>query len=654
MTSDAADLSTDFAAEFPADEAGWRVAAEAALKGRPLEPLLKPKLVDGLAYDAIAARAPARPIAGRPAGLRWTAMTRIDLASPADANAQALEDLNNGASGLSLALASAEGGEGVAAQTLDRLDAALAGVMLDLAPLLLDAAPFEAEAAAALAAGLVDKRGQAPADVSVLFALDLTRDLARVGALALPWEASARRLAGVVSDLLARGYAAPILMMDQRIAHDAGASEAQELAGALAAAVEHVRALGAHGLDAAAVADAMSFCFSADADQFATIAKLRAARLLWSAIRRELGLDDRPVHIHAETSRRMMARNDAQTNMVRTTIAAFSAGVGGADSVTVLPYTQPLGAAHADARRIARNAQSIVLEETNGYRVADPAAGAGAIEGLTDAIAARAWAFFREIEAEGGLHKALVSGFWAARIAETRTARERGVATRKIAVVGVSEFPKADEAAIDLPAAAPAEPAPRGAPAGPFGESGFSGLVAAFAAGASTADVVEVYGFDRQDVAAPLAATRLAEPYERLRAANEAAALRPSAFLALLGPVARHSARAGFIRNLLAAGGIVAIDGPASEAPGEIAEAFKASSARLAVVCGADPDYAEAGAALAAALGQAGATVWLAGRPKEGREALEGAGVARFVAAGDDAIGVLTEATAIASNGGAA
>lgn len=606
MTTDASGFTTDFAAEFSASEAEWRRAAEAALKGRPLDPVIRGELLDDVAFDAILPRAKAKPIAGRPAGARWTAMTRIDIADPAKASAQALEDLENGASGLSLILA----GAGRAGVDAGRLAETLDGVLLDLAAIHLDAAPFEGVEAARNMAAVIDARGLNPSAVSVLFGLDLMRDLLSLGGSPKPWADAVADTAAVVDELASKGFSSPILLIDQRLTHDAGASEALELATALASAVEHLRVLPGASLDIAGLA------FSLDADQFAGIAKLRAARLLWAALRREVGLNEKPVHVHAQSSLRMMTRNDAQTNMVRTTIAAFAAGVGGADSVVALPHDIALGGTDADARRIARNTQSIVLEETNAYRVADPAAGAGAIEKLTDALAERAWALFQEIEAEGGLLAAAKSGVWRDMVIKSRDSRARNVATRKSPIVGVSQFPKASEI-----------------------------LPAHDARSGGAARVVDMK-------VATVQPTRIAEPFEALRAANEAKSPRPSVYLALLGPIARHSARAGFMRNLLEAGGLGVVDGPIEGDAAALADGFATSGATIAVVTGADADYAETGAAVAKALASADATVWLAGRPKDGAAQLEGAGVSRFVAAGDDALEILNAASQ--ANGGAA
>ncbi|GLK77212.1 methylmalonyl-CoA mutase [Methylopila jiangsuensis] len=653
LTSPAA---TAFADDFAtATREDWLKAAEAALKGRPLEPVIRRRTMDGVTVNALLERVTPRVVAGRPAGGRWTAMTVIDIADPEAANAQALEDLNNGASGLSLKLAGPGETHGLVADTLDRLDRALDGVLLDLAPLHLELPAFHGRATAALVTALVERRKLDPASVFVLFGADLLRDLARTGALPRSWEAMCARLAGAIAGMRRRGFTSPVLSVDARQHHGAGATDAQELGAALGSATQQVRGLVAAGLPLETAADAVSFAFACDAEQFTTIAKLRAARLLWAAWRREAGLPEAPVHIHAETSRRMLTRRDAHTNMVRSTIAAFAAGVGGADSIVVLPFTDALGGINADARRIARNAQAIILEETNAHRVADPAAGAGAIEAYTDDLAEAGWAAFREVEAEGGFLAALANGSWQDRLMESRAAREAAVAKRSVPIVGVSEFPQADEAPIALDPRPAVEASPSRRPlAGPVGEdeAGYDALVAAALDGASLADLAAATATAPTLTVRPCDTERLAAGFERLRAENEAATPRPGVFLALLGPIARHSARAGFIRNLTVAGGLKPVDGPILGSADDVAEAFAQSGLKLAVLCGSDDGYAEEGAALAKALAARGAAVWLAGRPKEGREALEAAGVARFVAAGDDMLTTLKEASA-ASAGGA-
>ena len=167
--------------------------------------------------------------------------------------------------------------------------------------------------------------------------------------------------------------------------HAAGGSEAQELAFALASAVAYLRALEQSGI---ALDDARRFIYfrlAADQDQFLTIAKFRAMRKLWARVEEACGLEPLPAFVAAETAWRMMTKRDPHGNIVRGTIAALAAAVGGADAVTVLPFSAALGVPDAFARRIARNTQTILIEEANIHRVADPAAGSGAIEALTDA-----------------------------------------------------------------------------------------------------------------------------------------------------------------------------------------------------------------------------------------------------------------------------
>ena len=177
-------------------------------------------------------------------------------------------------------------------------------------------------------------------------------------------------------------------------------------------------------------------------------------RRLWARVEAACGLDPKPLRLHAETAWRMMNRNDPFVNILRTGLAACSAGLGGADSVTVIPYTASLGLADAFARRVARNSQIVLIEESNLARVADPAAGAGGFEALTEELTTTAWAAFQAIEREGGIVASLQAGAIQARIGETRATRAKNVATRREPLTGASEFPFLAEkpvTVLDLP-----------------------------------------------------------------------------------------------------------------------------------------------------------------------------------------------------------
>jgi methylmalonyl-CoA mutase len=372
-----------------------------------------------------------------------------------------------------------------------------------------------------------------------------------------------------------------------------------------------LRALEGAGLSLEDARSVIGFRVAVDADQFASICKLRALRRLWARVEESCGLQPFPAYIEAETAWRMMTRRDPYVNALRTTTAAFSAGVGGADAVVTLPFTQALGLPDAQARRLARNAQLILIEESNLARVADPAAGAGGYEALTDALAQKSWTLFQEIEREGGADAALLDGPFAARVAQARQALQRDVARRKLPITGTSEYPNLAETPVEVLSALPTS-------------------------------------FENGGVFPPM---RLAEPFERLRDLSDEALAqtgsRPRIFLATLGGAVAANPRVGFARALFEAGGFETIEsGELSDAQAA-AKAFKASGTSLACLCGPDAAYEENATAFAKALADAGAAkVWLAGRPGANESALRGAGVTGFVFAGCAAVAALNDARA--------
>jgi methylmalonyl-CoA mutase len=354
-----------------------------------------------------------------------------------------------------------------------------------------------------------------------------------------------------------------------------------------------------------AAAGQLEFRYAATEDQFLTIAKFRAARRLWARVAQVSGITTGAAaqRQHAVTSSVMMTERDPWVNMLRTTVACLAAGVGGADAVTVLPFDEAVGLPDAFARRVARNTQSILLEESHLARVVDPAGGSWYVERLTDELAHAAWEHFQEIERAGGQRAALTAGLVGERIADTWAARSVALAKRREPVTGVSEFPNLGE----QPLVREAAPAPLGG------------------------------GLPR---------VRRAEAYEALRRRSDAhlaaTGSRPRLFLAALGTAAVYTARSTFAANLFQAGGIETVSAASSEAA-ELAARFAASGAAVACLCSSDQLYAEHAEALAAALKSAGARrVLLAGRPGERREAYQRAGVDEFVHAGGDAVAVLT------------
>jgi len=391
------------------------------------------------------------------------------------------------------------------------------------------------------------------------------------------------------------------ITVDALVYHDAGASAAQELGCSLATGVAYLRELTRAGLSVDAAAAQLEFRYAATADQFLTIAKLRAARRLWSRVTEVCGAgrEGAGQRQHAVTSRVMMTERDPWVNMLRTTVACLAAGLGGAEAVTVLPFDSALGLPDALARRVARNTQSILLEESHLARVIDPAGGSWYVEQLTDDLARAAWAWFQEIERAGGQQAALGSGLVRERIAATWAERSEAIARRREPITGVSEFPNLREQPVVR------EPAP----------SPYAGSAAAAADGG-------------------LPTVRRSEGFEALRTRSDAhlaeTGHRPRVFLATIGPVAAHTARASFAANLFQSGGLETV-------PGEGAEAFAASGAAVACLCSSDALYTEHAASTAAALKDAGAQrVLLAGKPGEW-SAVDG-----YIFVGCDAIAALT------------
>src|SRR5215831_7343599 len=388
------------AAEFPPTSEGeWRKLVETALKGASFDKRLVSQTYDGLRVEPLYPRAAgAKPVTGRVPGTAWTLMQRVDHPDPAQANAQALDDLENGATGLTLVMAGSVSANGYGLDaTPATLGRVLDGVMLDAGITIDFNLSPPTRAAVQNFAALVKDRKLAPKSIDMRASINPVGGFAASGANPGPWNTVAKSFVGMVLELSEQGFRGPFAVADGRIIHNAGGSESQELAFAIASAVEYLRALEAGGIALDAARDMIYFRLTADADEFLTIAKFRALRKLWARVEQTCGLATKPAHVAAETAWRMMTRRDPYVNMLRTTIAVAAAGLGGADTITALPHTAALGLPDAFARRVARNTQLVLLEESNLARVADPTAGSGAIEDLTVKLSAAAWSLFQEI-----------------------------------------------------------------------------------------------------------------------------------------------------------------------------------------------------------------------------------------------------------------
>ena len=606
-------LARDFP---PAQEADWQTLVKEALKGAPVSSL-RSVSYDGIVIEPLYARAKdAAVIPGREAGEAWGVMQRLDLPDADAANAQILDDLNHAASGAVLVFEGAVGDYGYALPATEAaIETALAGVHLDWGvPIDLDFGPPSRQAAG-IVASYVKAKGLSPSAVNIRFGFDPLGAMATRGVVPKPWTELAPAGTALIAGFVEQGFAGPFFVADGRPVHATGGSEAQELAFTLANAVAYFRALEAQGISLDDARRLIFFRLAADQDQFLTIAKFRAIRKLWARIEQASGLEPSRACVTAETAWRMMTRRDPHGNIVRGTIAALAAAVGGADAVTVLPFSAALGIPDAFARRIARNTQTILVEESNLHRVADATAGAGAIEYLTGQLCEKAWSLFQEIERAGGSAKALEAGLIQKAVAEIRTQREANVADRQEALIGTSDFPDLAEGPVAVLGTfrAPPREAPPGQP-------------------------IEM-----------LPRLRLAEPFERLRDRSDdylaRTGERPKVLLACLGRASDFTTRASFAKSLFEAGGIAAVSAEGIKSAEDLGKAFAKSGAKLACLCSSDKVYAGEAVSAAKALSASGAShIYLAGKPGDHAKAWEEAGIGTFLYQGCDTLGQLQDA----------
>ena len=612
-------LLPPLAAAFPeASRADWESAVETALKGRSFDSLLsstdggvdvQPLYVPGetatghdeSGFPGAAPATRGSAAVARPDG-RWDVRRPVDEVDAFAANRAALRDLERGVTSLEVPFPPA---------TADDLGERLAGVLLDLAPVVLRPG-WDFEPAAAALEELWTSQGLAPDAALGGFGADPFGTLAVRGQGARPVGEVLTAAATLAARTSTERPQVRAMTVSSLPTVEAGASEVLELAVVLSTGAAYLRELSAVGLDPDAATAQIEVEVAADADVFTTLAKVRAVRRVWAGLAAACGATDPggSLRLSVRTARRMMTSRDPWVNLLRVTAAAFAAGVAGADSITTESYDLLLAEHGELGRRMARNTQLLLIEESNLGRVADPAGGSAFLETLTEQIASAAWGRFQELEAAGGVGATLVDGTLAARITDERDTQLARVATRRRPITGVSEFPDADESAPALAA-----------------DDGGTPL---------------------------LVPVRWAEGYEDLRTAADAArgaGRSVDVFLANLGPVAVHTARATFARNLFAAGGVRAVTGEAGETSGydddaALAADIAESGAPLVCICSSDAVYAERAAAVASAVSGIDGVhrVYLAGAPGEDRSRLEEAGVDEFVHVGVDALDVLRRA----------
>ncbi len=615
-------------------------------------------------------------IRGTRAGRHWQIRQEQTAPGREQANREILEDLNGGVTAITLrfdraareglppgddGFAAGRGHDGIAISTLDDLDLVLDGVHLDLAGVALEAGASAIPAAALLTA-LWRQRGIAPDAARGSFRIDPLGVLARDGRLEPGAEAALEQAVRVAAVTAESWPAARTLGVDTGIYVEAGASAAWELGLAIATATAYLRSADAAGISPETVAAQLEFTFTVGADQFLEAAKFRAARRLWARVLEscEVAEQDRRSATCARTSARMISRVDPWVNMLRVTTACFAAGTGGADEVTVTPFDREIGQPGDLGRRIARNTQIILQDESSLGRIADPLAGSWYGESLTDDLARAGWERFREIERAGGILAALRSGRIRDELAALADRRADELDHRDRIMTGINEFPllgddgTRPEAPDRQPVAGDAERlAARPAVDMEKLTAAEPGAILAVATSLATAgariDQLAAVLAGEPETIEPLRPRPDAGPFEALRAAaavHEAeGGARPRIYLATMGRIASHVHLANWARSFFEVAGIEAVPGGAVESDDEHAGRIRDEGFRLAAICAGKDQAAEDVARLAGRLREAGAEwIYMVNSNPELNEAAMAAGADELVRNGVSMSGVLTAA----------
>ena len=674
----------------------WRALAEADLDGASFEQKLVTHTYEGINIQPVYTRSD-RPKGadsnGLPEMMSFVRGASSHVAAPIGwdlrqehahpdlgaTNQAILEDLQGGVTSLLLRLdmaarngldaddpAAAEwaGRDGLMAYHVADLDAALADVHLNMIGVTLEAGAAFLPAAALLAA-LWQARGVGPGEARGAFNADPFAVLVRDGQLPMTPEAALVQMADLAIWTDQRFPHVTAVRVGTAPYHHAGATATQDIAFGMATAVEYLRAMTKAGLEVDAAARQILFSISLGTHHFLAIAKLRAARRLWAQIIAACGGSPAAgaMRIHARISKRVLTLRDPYVNLLRNTVACFAAGLGGADVITSVPFDSVVGQPDSLSRRIARNTVHILQEEGHLHRVIDTPGGSWYLDSLTDQVAEKAWAIFQEIERGGGMLQAILNGSVVRQIDSAFAPRAKNLARRKEGITGVSEFPNVGEVAIVRPppdraalCTATGQRLARARRDGPAlaslhqaSESLTTGAVEAALQGASLGQLARAVGFHKNPTdQAPLTPHPFAEPFEELRAASDALQTvhghRPRVFLANMGPVSHHTARATYSKNFFEAGGFEVIGNNAFKDADSAAQAFADSGSTVGVICSSDKLYPEMVPQVAPKLKAARArSVVLAGNPGVNEAAWRAAGVDRFIFIKCDVLATLRE-----------
>ncbi|MBK7982218.1 MAG: acyl-CoA mutase large subunit family protein [Candidatus Competibacteraceae bacterium] len=685
------DAATPTFNEFPPTPyEEWRKAIDKILKGAPfekrlitktyedidLQPMYRQEDIEGLPHlDSLPGFAPY--LRGTtPLGYvthSWDVAQELPYATPAVFNAALRTDLERGQNAVNLVLdrptlsgidadqaeADDVGRGGLSVSSVADLAQALAGVDLEKTPVYIQAST-SALTVTALLAALVQQQGKALDKVRGAIGMDPLGQLARDGRLPRDLEGIYDVMAQLTAWAKAKAPQLQTITVQGSPYHNGGASATQELAFMLATGVEYLRAMQARGLSVNDAAPRFRFALSIGSNFFMEIARLRAARLLWAKIVQAFGGDEaaQKMSLHARTSAWNQTVYDPHVNLLRATTEAFSGAVGGCDSLHISPFDELLRVPDEFSRRVARNTHTVLREESHITRTVDPAGGSWYVENLTDSVARKTWGIFQEVEKQGGMTKALSAGWPQAQVADTAAKRAANIAKRKDIFVGTNMYPNLKETRIEpTPTDAWAVQTERATALNDFrktatgqkqaaldtlakaGANGVDAAIQAALAGATLGEIAQAARSNAKPgpTLKPIHAQRGAQAFEALRQTAEnyvaRTGLRPMVFLANMGPLTQHKARADFVTAFLGVGGFETTYPEGFKTPDEAADAALASQAKAVVICSTDATYPDIVPALVAKLKKANPEllVLLAGYPTDQVDALKAAGVDDFI-----------------------
>jgi len=679
--------------EFPTtsyDE--WREVAEATLKGGSFEKRLITKTHEGIELQPMYR---AEDVANLPhlnslpgfapfvrgtdvLGYKhkpWEVSQELKDATPEAFNEALRADLERGQTAINMRLDLATllgedadaaepgfvGKDGLSISCLNDLTTALDGVDLEQTPIIIQAGASGLPPLVMVLA-MLEKQGRSEAKLRGCIGGDPLGELAGTGRLPRSLNGAYEDMAQLTRWAAANAPNLRTILVRGHPYHDGGGNAIQELAFALATGVEYLREPQARGVSIDQAAPRILFAFSLGSNLFMEIAKLRAARMLWAKIIAAFGgnEDAQKMHIHARTSGWNKTLYDPNVNMLRATTEAFSGILGGCDSLHIGSKDEITGVPSDFSRRVARNAHTVLREEAGLTRAVDPAGGSWYVENLTDTLAAKSWDLFREVEKQGGMAKALSAGFPQKEVATVSEQRAKAYAQRRDIFVGTNMYPNPadkplapealDHAALQQERTTKLKAFRQAVDAGTrqaaldklakaSSDDRVTAAVVAVSAGATLGDLCGALATGEQadPVLTPVAIKRGAEPFETLRRRSEAFAARTGSplkvFLANMGSIPQHKARADFSRGFLEVGAFEVIGNDGFETTDQACQAAIDSGAGAVVICSTDKTYPDLVPSLAKGVKTAkpDTLVLVAGYPADHVEAFKAAGVDDFI-----------------------